>query len=129
LVNYFAGKQAELNNLGRIEISAEAVSFLQSLPYPGNIRELKNLVDRTILISGKSLITDKDFKEQYTDTSTTKSNLHGAVYPLDELERNMIIKAMDLYGNNISKVSIALGLTRQALYRRLEKYGISFNPE
>jgi len=46
---------------------------------------------------------------------------------LEEMEKTMILKALELYGDNYSKVAAALGLTRQALYRRMEKYGISKN--
>lgn len=127
LVNHFVRKQIELNSLDNIEVSAEAIDYLKRLPYPGNIRELKNLVDRVILVSDKKIIADKDFKEQYTEIPVTSSGLPDSIYPLDELEKNMIIKAMELYGGNHSKVAVALGLTRQALYRRLEKYGISTN--
>ena len=125
LVNHFVKKQVEQNRVSNIEVSAEAITYLKKLPYPGNIRELKNLVDRVILVSGKNIITDSDFKEQYTEIPNVNTNLSDSVYPLDELEKNMIIKAIELYGGNHSKVAIALGLTRQALYRRLEKYGIS----
>lgn len=125
LVNHFVKKQMEQNQLSNIEVSAEAMNYLKKLPYPGNIRELKNLVDRVILVSGKNVITDTDFKEQYTEIPNINTNLPDSIYPLDELEKNMIIKAIELYGGNHSKVAMALGLTRQALYRRLEKYGIS----
>lgn len=127
LVNHFVQKQIELNGLDNIEVSTEAINYLKRLPYPGNIRELKNLVDRVILVSDKKIITDKDFKEQYTEIPSASSGLPDSIYPLDELEKNMIVKAMELYGGNHSKVAVALGLTRQALYRRLEKYGISTN--
>ena len=129
LVIHFAKKQAELNGLDSIEISSDAMNYLQRLPYPGNIRELKNLVDRVILVSGKDLITDKDFKEQYTEIPGPSTGLTDSVYPLEELEKNMILKAIELYGSNHSKVAMALGLTRQALYRRMEKYGISNNEQ
>ncbi|WP_029906584.1 sigma-54 dependent transcriptional regulator [Prevotella sp. 10(H)] len=124
LVDHFTKKQQEINGMDNIEISSDAIEYLKRLPYPGNIRELKNLVDRVILVSGKSLITDKDFKEQYTEIPSS-STMSDSIYPLDELEKNMILKAIELYGNNHSKVAIALGLTRQALYRRMEKYGIN----
>lgn len=127
LVNHFAKKQAELNGMDKIEFSPEAISFLKRLPYPGNIRELKNLVDRVILISGKSLITDMDFKEQYVHLPNTADVLPDSIYPLDELEKKMIVKAMELYDGNLSKVATALGVSRQALYRRLEKYGMNPN--
>lgn len=124
LVNHFARKLAEVNRLGNIEITSEAIGFLKKLPYPGNIRELKNLVDRTLLVSGKNRITDSDFKEQYIEVPSLSRSLPDSVQSLDILEKNMILKAISLYGGNHSKVATALGLTRQALYRRLEKYGI-----
>lgn len=127
LANYFAGKQAEANQLGKIEITPEGMLFLKSLPYHGNIRELKNLVERTILISGKSLITEADLREQYTGTPKATDSLPDSILPLDDMEKGMIVKAMELYGGNLSKVATALGLTRQSLYRRLEKYDICHN--
>lgn len=54
LVDHFVGLQRELNGIRAVEVSAEAIDYLQKLPYPGNIRELKNLVDRTILVSDKT---------------------------------------------------------------------------
>ena len=64
LVRHFADRQAELNKLPRTEFSADALELLSRLPYPGNIRELKNLVERTILISGKEILTAADFNMQ-----------------------------------------------------------------
>ncbi len=123
LVDYFARKQAEINMLPVVEISSEAIEYLKRLPYPGNIRELKNLVDRTILVSAKDKITDIDFKEQYIEILEPDNQPHS-IKSLDKLEKDMILKAIRLYGGNHSKVATALGLTRQTLYRRLEKYNI-----
>lgn len=125
LVKHFVQKQRQLNNLPDIEISSEAMEYLKRLPFPGNIRELKNLVDRTILISGKNMITDEDFKSQHIDIPADGKEISESVHSLDDIERNMIIKAMKLYGGNISKVSLVLGISRQSLYRKLEKYDIN----
>lgn len=125
LVEHFAKMQTEINRMENVEISSDAIEYLKRLPYPGNIRELKNLVDRVILLSGKNIITDTDFKEQYTEIPANLEGMTDSIYPLEELEKNMIVKAMELYGNNHSKIAVALGLTRQALYRRMEKYGIN----
>ncbi len=57
--------QAETNGLPRTEFSADAMQFLSRLPYPGNIRELKNLVERTILVNGKPTLDAADFDAQY----------------------------------------------------------------
>ncbi|MDR1201513.1 MAG: sigma-54 dependent transcriptional regulator [Tannerellaceae bacterium] len=125
LVEHFVRKQAETNRTEPVEIAADAYDFLRKLPWPGNIRELKNLVDRTILVSGKSLITGKDLKEQYIEIPVSVDVEQPKVQSLERVERNMILKAVELYGGNLSKIAIALGVTRQALYRRLEKYDIT----
>jgi two-component system NtrC family response regulator len=109
-----------------VEITPDAFAFLKSLPYPGNIRELKNLVDRTLLVSGKSILASADFEKQYEQNPGKISSMKmNSVLPLEEMEKTMILKALELYGSNYSKVAAALGLTRQALYRRLEKYRIN----
>lgn len=124
LVEYFARKQAEQNNLSEAEISQEAFGYLKKLPFHGNIRELKNLVERTILISGKDVITDIDFKQQYIEVPASQPAGGNTILSLEMVERNMIQKAVELYGCNHSRIAAALGLSRQTLYRRLEKYDI-----
>ena len=126
LVNHFAQLQIQQNNLKPVEIAPDAIAFLKRLPFPGNIRELKNLVDRTLLVSGKSLLTIADFERQYEQCPGKIAPVNSdSVLPLEEMEKNMIGKALEMYGDNYTKVAAALGLTRQALYRRLEKYGIA----
>jgi two-component system NtrC family response regulator len=108
-----------------IELGSSAIDLLQRLPFPGNIRELKNLVERTVLVSGKSIIEDEDITRNMPSASGAAVEVDsGALLPLDEMERKMIVRAMEFYSGNISKVADALGLSRAALYRRLEKYGI-----
>lgn len=124
LVEYFARKQAEQNNLPEAEISQKAFGYLKKLPFHGNIRELKNLVERTILISGKDVITDIDFKQQYIEVPASQPAGGNTILSLEMVERNMIQKAVELYGCNHSRIAAALGLSRQTLYRRLEKYDI-----
>ncbi len=124
LVEYFARQQARQNGLEPVEISAEAMEYLSRLPYPGNVRELKNFVERTILVSQQPHLTEVDFKNQYVEIAA-KTGLHDtSVHSLEEIEKQMILRALELYGGNLSKVATALGLSRQAVYRRLEKYAI-----
>lgn len=122
LVEYFTRQQT--GGSVPIEISSEAIEFLTRLPYPGNIRELKNLVERTILVSGNRRLEAADFKAQYAEIPARHAPSDDSIHPLEEIERNMILKAAELYGNNLSRIAAALGLSRQALYRRLEKYDI-----
>lgn len=99
--------------------------MLEKLPFPGNIRELKNLIDRTILISGKNRIDAEDICAQITVPEGNKAPKEIAVeMKLDELEAQTIRKAIEQHGGNLSKVARTLGISRAALYRRMEKYGI-----
>lgn len=127
LARHFADRQAVTNGLPRTEFSADALQFLSRLPYPGNIRELKNLVERTILVSGKPLLDASDFDAQYIrhDDARVTEGAALAGMTLDEIERQTILQALDRYKGNLSQVATALGISRAALYRRLEKYNIT----
>ena len=124
LVRHFADLQCKQNGLPKVDFTPDAMEYLQRLPYPGNIRELKNLVERTILVSGKEMLNAEDFKAQYiaSPEPTTPLNLNGLT--LDEMERQRILQALEQYDNNVSQAATALGLSRPALYRRMEKHNI-----
>ena len=126
LARYFADKQSEVNGLPRVEFSSDAQTYLSRLPFPGNIRELKNLVERTILVSGKTLLDAADFEVHCMNTSGAKSTIPPSLegLTLDELEKQTILRSLEAHGGNLSHVATALGISRAALYRRLEKYGI-----
>ena len=124
LVRHFADLQCKQNGLPAVDFTPDAMEYLQRLPYPGNIRELKNLVERTILVSGKEMLNAEDFKAQNPVTAepATSVNLNGLT--LDEMERQRILQALEQYDNNVSQAATALGLSRPALYRRMEKHNI-----
>lgn len=126
LARHFADRQSEMNGLPRVQFASEALAFLQRLPLPGNVRELKNLVERTMLVSGKSMLEAADFQSQCLHTletpKTQVASLEGLT--LDELERQTILQALETHAGNLSHVAAVLGISRAALYRRLEKYNI-----
>ena len=127
LARHFADRQAEINGLPRTDFSADALNFLSRLPFPGNIRELKNLVERTILVSGKSVLDASDFDAQYLRHDEPAKAAEGTSFAgmtLDEIERQTILQALEQHKGNLSQVALSLGISRAALYRRLEKYNI-----
>lgn len=124
LVKHFASLAARENNLTGIEISGEGMEYLTKLPYQGNIRELKNLVERAMLMCGKTILAADDFKAAYDIIPLQQTFQQRAGMTLDEAEKMRIIEAMDRYSGNLSQVAMSLGISRQALYRRLEKYGL-----
>ena len=127
LARHFADRQASANGLPRTEFSADALNFLSRLPYSGNIRELKNLVERTILVSGKQTLDAADFESQYQRHDEPAKAAEGTSFAgmtLDEIERQTILQTLEQHKGNLSQVALALGISRAALYRRLEKYKI-----
>jgi DNA-binding NtrC family response regulator len=111
-----------------ISISPAAVHWLQELPYPGNVRELKNLLERVVLITPHDRLERDDFLTQHQphQRPTPQASLPpvGSM-TVEEMECSMITQALKHHKNNISKVARSLGLSRAALYRRMQKYGIS----
>ena len=109
-------------------ITPDAISYLQSLPFPGNIRELKNLVERTVLMAEGEELTAADFRQSLSPSS------HESVCPslsptgssptLEELERAAIAASIQKHAGNLSLVAKELGISRGALYRKIEKHGL-----
>ena len=124
LVRHFADLQCQANGFPKVDFTPEAMDYLKGLSYPGNIRELKNLVERTLLVSGKDTLDVEDFKAQNIQSAepTTIQGIEGMT--LEETERQRILQALAQYGNNMTQVAAALGVSRPSLYRRLEKYNI-----
>lgn len=124
LVDHIAKAFCQRENCPMPEFTPDAIEYLKTLPFPGNIRELKNLVERTLLVSDRRVLTAMDFKGQYVETPHPGNTIISDK-KLDDVERNSIEAALSKSGGNISRAASLLGISRQALYRRMEKYGIS----
>src|SRR4051794_18894980 len=130
LVNFFINNLKEIYNRPNLCVTKDAMKSLQQLPLPGNIGQLKNLVERTVLVSRKDQLDTEDFRVQSELSPGKKGSMQlpeVGVLTLDEIEVLMIKKALDFHKNKISKAAVSLGLTRSALYRRLEKYNIPYD--
>jgi two-component system NtrC family response regulator len=133
LAAYFVNNLKVIYNRPDLQIHANASKWLKTMPLPGNIRQLKNIVERTVLLTAADVLEVDDFKRNVHAVSNsapvnTVLPEVGAV-TLEEMEHQMIRRAMDFHRNKVSKVARALGITRFALYRRLEKFGISYDSE
>ena len=124
LARHFADSLCEANGLEKVDFTPAAMEYLQRLNYPGNIRELKNLVERTLLVSGRETLDAEDFKNQNIQPMEMDFDIDTKGLTLEESERQHILQTLKKYDNNLSQAAVALGITRQALYRRLEKFNI-----
>ncbi len=123
LVNHFAKLVSKREGLAEVTISSEAMDYLQSLPYEGNIRELKNLVERAIILSDGECLDLENFRSLREQKGSAQSSISS----LEDMERLRIVEELRLNNNNISRTAKVLGLSRAALYRRLEKYQIPYS--
>ena len=129
LAIYFVNNLKTIYERPYLTIAPKAINWLKSLPLPGNIRQLKNLVEKTILLTPKDELAIEDFQKNIS-INTIQNNKNTlpevGTMTLDEIELLMIQRAMAFHQNKISKVARSLGITRFALYRRLEKFNIPF---
>jgi len=130
LVNFLINNLKDIYNRPALTVAPAAIKWLQQLPLPGNIRQLKNLVERSVLVSRKDTLDIEDFQSQLELSPGKKGNLQlpdVGTLTLDEIEVLMIKKSLEFHKNKISKAAAALGLTRSSLYRRLDKYHIPYD--
>jgi DNA-binding NtrC family response regulator len=127
LVDHFLQAVATVYRRPGITIDEAGMQWLQRLPWPGNVRELRQLVERTVLLSSSDLLGVENIKQaldmQPGDASRDKLPGVGSM-TLEEMERSMIEKSMAYHNHNVGKVAEALGISRAALYRRLDKFGM-----
>jgi DNA-binding NtrC family response regulator len=130
LVDFFINNLKQIYSRPELTVSKSAMKWLQQLPLPGNIRQLKNLVERSILVSKKNILEIDDFRSQLELSPQKNGNIQwpgvGSV-TLEEMEIEMIKRAMLFHKNKVSRAATALGLTRSALYRRLDKFEIPYD--
>jgi len=128
LVDHFLKNLKEIYQRPDLVITLGAIEWLKELAYTGNIRELKNLVERTILVNESNVLDIQHFTDQldFVPSHSEKEILpEVGKMSLEEIEIEMIKRAMNFHRNKITEVAKALGISRNALYRRLEKYNIS----
>jgi DNA-binding NtrC family response regulator len=120
LAEHFLRQHAQRYRKEMVGFEDSAVEMLLSHPWPGNVRELDHAVERAVLMATGDRMRARDLGLQ------TPAPAAGSLeeMPLEEVERVLIHKALARYGGNVSQAAHALGLSRSALYRRLEKHGL-----
>ena len=120
LILFFAKKFSSKYRKHCPKIDLKTQQKLMQLEWAGNIRELQNSVERACILSDRPQLEFEDFFVQESRETESKDD----IYNLDELERRTILKVLKTHNGNLSKSAQELGIHRNALYRRLEKYGL-----
>ncbi|MFN3531325.1 MAG: sigma-54-dependent transcriptional regulator [Candidatus Brocadia sp.] len=131
LVEYFLEKILEKLKKGKRVFSKESIRALVNYDWPGNIRELQNIIERAVTLSKNEVINAdelplpvEEFAALTKDPLEDQKRKSFIVTTLAEQEKNAIIEALNKYGGNQTKVSQVLGISTTTLWRKIKKYRI-----
>jgi DNA-binding NtrC family response regulator len=127
LAHRFLGDVAAAHGRAPLEPTADALDWLAAQPWPGNVRELRHALERAALVlEGRRL--DRAALAELESLGSVAPEPAGlpevGAMTLEEIERTMIVRCLDRFSGNLTRVAAALGLSRPALYRRLRKHGL-----
>ncbi|MDQ3320888.1 MAG: sigma-54 dependent transcriptional regulator [Acidobacteriota bacterium] len=127
LVNHFFEQAKEKHGFETLKITREVVNVLSNYSFPGNVRELENLIERMVVLSDEKSLTAADVPEYIGKPlqifGGIKFELPAENISLDEVEREIIRYALDTHNGNQSQTARYLGITRSALIYRMQKFG------
>jgi two-component system response regulator HydG len=122
LASHFLGIYSKKYRKDAGRISAAVIGKLKRYDWPGNVRELQHALERAVIMSGGKTLQPEDFLLPRGETEEQDFPLDD--FNLEDIEKTVIRKALARFGGNISLAARQLGLSRAALYRRLERYGL-----
>lgn len=103
-------------------VSSPALKKLQKYHWPGNIRELKHTLERAVILAESQILQPSDFL--FPGTEHIVDDVSFESYNLEDVEKTIIRKVLTKFDGNVTHAAKELGITRTALYRRMEKYGL-----
>jgi len=125
LAEHFLQEYATTYSSAASAISDEAEAKLTDYHWPGNVRELKHTMERAVIMSESGTLEPSDFVFSAPNSQRrSESDLGIDTLNLDDIEQAAVRKALSKHGGNISRAADELGISRKALYRRIEKYGL-----
>ncbi|MBU1151112.1 MAG: sigma-54 dependent transcriptional regulator [Proteobacteria bacterium] len=127
LIDHFLKRYAEENRKGIDGLSREAQDLLLKYDYPGNVRELENIIERAVVIAREDVISVEDLpfregmEEALEGRRAEESLLRGSI---EELEKKLIVEAMEKAGDHQTRAAELLGISERMLRYKLKKYGL-----
>lgn len=135
LVRHFSERVADSSGLTPRNFSEPALAVLQAMPWPGNVRQLRNLVERIMILSPSEATQPVSVDELPRETATNGTNGHGVVDSADlvgmslreareQFEREYLALQITRFNGNISRTAEFIGMERSALHRKLKALGV-----
>ncbi len=127
LLNHFVSEFSVRMNKPYLKIDKSIVSVLKKYQFPGNVRELKNMTERAVILSKGNLLTVQDFPLKTSVSSSGGSS--NELLTMQEQEVRLLRQALKDHGYNQRAAADALGITRDSLIRRMKKHNIRIKKE
>ncbi|MCM8841473.1 acetoacetate metabolism transcriptional regulator AtoC [Citrobacter cronae] len=131
LANHFLQKFSAENQRDIIEIDPTAMSMLTAWSWPGNIRELSNVIERAVIMNTGAIIFADDLPDAFrnpvsatTETKPTHSGERNLKEEIKREEKRIILEVLDSQDGNRTRTALMLGISRRALMYKLQEYGI-----
>ena len=114
-----------MNNKEVVDVDDECLAALRSHPWPGNVRQLRNVIERALIVCRGRAIGKHDLPEEFqsiaqVDTGYVKMRLGST---LEEMERELILRTIEFANGNKTRAAQVLGVSAKTLYNKLERYG------
>ena len=123
LINAFINEICETNQKPIMSITPKTLSILENYPWPGNIRELRNVIEGIVVLTKGNVITEKDLPDNIKQNSMTQNTINLDLgMKLSEVEKSYILSTLEYTGGNKSKAARILDIGRKTLHRKLDEY-------
>ena len=119
LAGYYVGVYGRKYGKPQMKFTNAAISKLQGLPWPGNIRELQHAIEKAVILTDSSELRPIDFMGGFE-----MEQIGNQPETLEDMEKQMIASAMKRHAGNLTIVASKLGISRPTLYSKIERYGI-----
>lgn len=133
LINHFFNRAKAKHDFPNLKITREVINILSNYLFPGNVRELENLIERMVVLSDENALTLDDVPDYISKPlqvfGNVKFELPSENISLDDVEREIIRYALEMHHGNQSQTARYLGITRSALIYRMEKHNLLENKE
>jgi len=120
--HHFLSRYADIYNKKDLQFAPETEEKICRLPWYGNIRELQHAVEKAVILCDGCTIQPSEIES--SNTTASQNTQQNSIQRLDDMECDMIAKAIRQYDGNLSHVAAQLGISRQTLYNKMKKYNL-----
>lgn len=121
LADFFLNKYSQKYHKPYLSLTPETQQRLLEYPWPGNVRELQHTLEKAVIMSDGPCLSPEDL---FFKSSSPSTPISSSIQTLEDMEKDMIKKAIARHEGNISAIAAQLGITRQTLYNKMKKFGL-----